>query len=153
MDTEKIGQKISDPSCGSGIMILKAAKKFGDRRHLQRFTGIDLDRICCKMCAVNMALNTIPGEVFHANSLSLEHYGAYSLMLDRLFGKWITYIAKWPSERIDAINKQIKQDFQQSDEQRKEAIEAERERQREEQIQKRLRAKDEKKGFAATLFD
>lgn len=153
MDTDKEGLKICDPSCGSGIMILKAARMFGDRRHLQRFTGIDLDRICCKMCIVNMALNTIPGEVFHANSLSLEHYGAYSLVLDRLGGRWITYIVKWPSEHISAINERIKQDFQQSSEQQKQAIEAERERQREEQIQKRLKAKDEKKGFAATLFD
>ncbi len=153
MDTEKEGLKICDPSCGSGIMILKAARMFGNRRHLQRFTGIDLDRICCKMCIVNMALNTIPGEVFHANSLSLEHYGAYSLVLDRLGGKWITYIVKWPSEHISAINERIKQDFQQSSEQQKQAIEAERERQREQQIQKRLKAKDEKKGFSATLFD
>jgi len=153
MDTEKIGQKISDPSCGSGIMILKAARRFGEKRHLQHFMGADLDRICCKMCAINMSLNTIPGEVYHMNSLSLQHFGAYSLVLDRLDGKWITWIARWPQERIDAINERIKQDFQQSNEQRKEAIEAERERQREEQIQKRLRAKDEKKGFAATLFD
>lgn len=153
VDTEKSGQKICDPSCGSGIMILKAARKFGDKRHLQHFTGFDLDRICCKMCAVNMALNTIPGDIYHANSLSLEHYGAYTLVLDRLYGKRVTFIVKWPHERIDAINEAIKNDFQQSSEQKKAEVEAERERQREEQIQQRLKAKDAKKGFAGTLFD
>lgn len=153
VDTDKEGLKICDPSCGSGIMILKAARKFGDRRHLQRFTGIDLDRICCKMCIVNMALNTIPGEVFHANSLSLEYYGAWSLVLDRLGGKWITFIVKWADERIDNINNITKQGFQQSAEQKKAEQEAERERQREKAIAEKLRRKSEKQGFAGTLFD
>jgi len=153
MDTSREGQSIGDPSCGSGIMLLKAARKFGDRRHLQTFIGADLDRMCCKMCAINMALNTIPGEVYHTNSLTLEYYGGYSLVLDRLGGKWITYIVKWPNEAIDAINERIKQDFQQSNEQKKEQVEAERERQRQEQIEQRLRARDAKKGFAGTLFD
>lgn len=153
MDTAREGQKIGDPSCGSGIMLLKAAKKFGENRHRQTFIGTDLDRICCKMCAVNMALNTIPGAVYHANSLTLEHYGAYTLKLTRFDGKWITFIHKWPEEAIRKINDEIKNQYQQSDEQRKAAIEAERERQREEQIQQRLKAKDAKKGFASTLFD
>lgn len=153
IDTDKEGQKIGDPSCGSGIMILKAAKKFGEKRHLQKFVGFDLDRICCKMCIVNMAMNTIPGDVYHANSLTLEHYGAWSLMLDRLGGKWITYIVKWPEERIQRINDIIKQDFQQSSEQKKAEQEAERMRQREEQVAERLRKKSQKQGFAGTLFD
>lgn len=153
MDTEKAGQKIADPSCGSGVMILKAARRFGEKRHLQYFYGADLDRMCCKMCAINMSLNTIPGDVFHMNTLSLQHFGAYSLVLDRLGGRWIAYIVKWPHERIEAINERINQDFQQSSEQKKEQVEAERERQRQEQINQRLRAKDAKKGFAGTLFD
>lgn len=153
IDPEKEGQKIGDPSCGSGIMILKAARKFGENRHLQKFVGTDLDRICCKMCAVNMGLNTIPGVVYHANSLTLEHYGAWSLVLDRLGGRWITYIVKWPEERIKQINDTIQKDFQQSSEQRKVEMEAERERQREEQIADRLRKKSQKQGFTGTLFD
>jgi hypothetical protein len=34
-------------------------------------------------------------------------------------GKWITWIARWPQERIDAINERINKDFQQSNEQKK----------------------------------
>jgi N-6 DNA Methylase len=153
IDTEREGQKIGDPSCGSGIMLLKAAKKFGDNRSKQVFIGSDLDRICCKMCAVNMSLNTIPGAVYHMNTLSLEHYGAYTLSLQRLLGKWMVVIQKWPSDTIQRINEKIKQDFQQSAEQQKEIIEAERERQRIEQIEAKLKAKSAKKGFASTLFD
>ena len=153
IDTERVGQKIGDPTCGSGIMILKAAKKFGEKRNLQRFIGADLDRMCCKMCIVNMALNTIPGEVYHTNSLTLEYYGAWSLVLDRLGGKWITFIVKWADERIDNINNITKQDFQQSNEQKKAEQEAERERQREEAIAEKLRKKSQKQGFAGTLFD
>lgn len=153
MDLEREGQKICDPTCGSGIMILKAARKFGDKRHLQFFVGCDLDRICAKMCVVNMAINTIPGQVYWMDSLSLKHYGAYNLVLDRLAGRWITVIYKWPEEHIQKVNERIEQSNIISHEQRKVEMEAERERQREEQVAERLRKKSQKQGFTGTLFD
>ena len=153
MDIEREGQRIGDPTCGSGIMILKAAKKFGDKRHLQWFVGADLDRICCKMCAVNMGLNTIPGTVYHANSLTLEHYGAYALHLMRFGGKYMVQILKYPAEHIKRINDEISNLNNQSSEQREAAMKAERQRQEKEKIEARLKAKDAKKGFAGTLFD
>lgn len=153
LDTSKEGQTINDPTCGSGVMLLKAAKKFGDNRHLQYFEGADLDRICCKMCAINMALNTIPGRVYHANTLTLQYFGAYTLKLTRLGGKWLTAIVKWPAEEIDKINERVQQDRSEVSKKREAEQQEEAKREAERKIEEKLRAKDAKKGFSSTLFD
>lgn len=66
------GKSICDPTCGSGRMLLSAAKinrKF-------KFTGADLDQRCCKMTAINLAMNSLQGEVAWMNTLTMEHYGS-----------------------------------------------------------------------------
>jgi type I restriction-modification system DNA methylase subunit len=49
------GQTIADPACGSGRMLLAAAKI---NRHAMLY-GADLDITCCKMALVNMLLNSL----------------------------------------------------------------------------------------------
>jgi type I restriction-modification system DNA methylase subunit len=75
MDETTAGKTIMDPACGSGRMLLSAAKV---NRH-NHFFGADIDHRCVKMATVNLCLNGITGEVAWMNSLSFEHWGGYSI--------------------------------------------------------------------------
>lgn len=69
------GQTVCDPTCGSGRMLLSAAK-------INRFAilyGADLDIICCKMALLNMLLNSLKGEIAHMNTLSNDFYIGYKV--------------------------------------------------------------------------
>jgi type I restriction-modification system DNA methylase subunit len=60
--------RILDPACGSGRMLLAAHRKNGSEHE---YYGIDIDRSCVKMAAINLFLNGIwNSEVLCANSLS-----------------------------------------------------------------------------------
>ncbi|MGP8217484.1 MAG: N-6 DNA methylase [Bacteroidia bacterium] len=75
IDKNTIGKTIHDPACGSGRMLLAAAKVSRDNY----FTGGDIDARCVKVCAINLCLNGLQGEVAHQNSLTTEHWGGYSI--------------------------------------------------------------------------
>lgn len=66
-------QTLHDPACGSGRMLLAAAKR---NRHLY-FLGADIDLLCCKMSLVNMLLNSLTGEIAHMDTLSNKFYRGY----------------------------------------------------------------------------
>jgi len=68
-------QTVCDCACGSGRMLLRAAKI---NRHLLLY-GADLDITCCKMALVNMLLNSLKGEITHMNSLSNNFYTGYKV--------------------------------------------------------------------------
>ena len=67
------GKTVSDPCCGSGRMLLSAAKINPNRL----FVGQDLDARCVKMTAINLALNGLRGRVVWGNSLTLEQRLVY----------------------------------------------------------------------------
>ncbi|SEO11349.1 N-6 DNA Methylase [Mucilaginibacter gossypiicola] len=67
------GQTVCDCACGSGRMLLAAAKI---NRHLHLY-GADLDITCCKMALLNMLFNSLTGEIAHMNSLSNDFYTGY----------------------------------------------------------------------------
>jgi type I restriction-modification system DNA methylase subunit len=75
---ETKGKTIMDPACGSGRMLLSAAK-ISKRNY---FFGADIDNRCCKMAVINLCLNGLVGEISWMNSLSLEHWGGYNIYLD-----------------------------------------------------------------------
>jgi type I restriction-modification system DNA methylase subunit len=60
--------KIYDSACGSGGLLLAAAKK--DR--MAYFIGCDISEMCCKMAVINLCLNSLRGEVWHMDTLSLQ---------------------------------------------------------------------------------
>ncbi|WP_157682241.1 N-6 DNA methylase [Mucilaginibacter mallensis] len=66
---------VCDPACGSGRMLLAAAKL---NRHALLY-GADLDITCCKMALLNMLLNSLQGEIAHMNTLSNKFYVGYKL--------------------------------------------------------------------------
>ncbi len=59
------GKKIVEPCCGSGRMIL-AANSIQDGNE---YVAQDIDHICCKMTALNMAFHRIRGTVYHMDAL------------------------------------------------------------------------------------
>ena len=69
------GASVGDPCCGSGRMLLSAAKI----NRKAQFYAADLDLTCCKMTLLNFLLNTMCGEVAWMNSLSLEHWKSWKV--------------------------------------------------------------------------
>lgn len=61
---------IADPCCGSGRLLLSAAKI----NRKARFYAFDIDPVCCKMTAINFLLNTMCGEVHWANTITQEYW-------------------------------------------------------------------------------
>lgn len=61
---------INDCACGSARMLLAANKQAYERHEGQPYLiGEDIDGICCKMAAVNMAVHGCLGEVIRHDSL------------------------------------------------------------------------------------
>lgn len=72
-ESSQQGQTVCDPTCGSGRMLLAAAKI----NRYMRFYGADLDITCCKMALINTLLNSLQGEIAHMNTLSNEFYRGF----------------------------------------------------------------------------
>ena len=69
------GSRILDPACGSGRMLLSAAKL----HYRNYFFGVDNSNTCAKMATLNFFLNGLQGEVAWMNSLTMEWYGGWHI--------------------------------------------------------------------------
>lgn len=68
-------QRILDPACGSGRMLLSAAKI----NRFARFYGADNDRTCAQMTVINLFLNNLYGEVAWMDSISNQFYRGWAI--------------------------------------------------------------------------
>ena len=66
-------ERIADPACGSGRMLMAMAKL----NRYARFYGADNDRNCACMCAINMCLNSMYGEVAWMNTITNQYYSGW----------------------------------------------------------------------------
>lgn len=83
------GQSLCDPSCGSGQLLLSAAKKCVEKETERPYCyGSDIDLNCVKMCVINMIINSIPGEIAWMNTLTMEHWRSYHIKLILIAGMW-----------------------------------------------------------------
>ena len=64
---------ICDPACGSGRFFIHAQPLAPKAR----FTGIDRDRTCVHMTALNMLVRNADAVIVHGNTLSMESFGGY----------------------------------------------------------------------------
>lgn len=71
----KDNQSVLDPACGSGRMLLAAAK----RNRNAFFFGCDNDITCCKMAVINLVLNTLQGEIALMDSLNMEYTKSWEI--------------------------------------------------------------------------
>jgi type I restriction-modification system DNA methylase subunit len=90
-DNSHVGQTVCDPTCGSGRMLLAAAKI---DRHMC-FYGADLDITCCKMLLVNMMLHSLTGEIAHMNTLSNDFYRGYKTDTVLVNGYYMPYFLEF----------------------------------------------------------
>lgn len=81
INREDRDRTIMDPCCGSGRMLLSAAKVSRNNY----FFGSDVDPVCTRMAAINLCLNSMEGEVAWMNSLTLEHWGGYAITRTRAY--------------------------------------------------------------------
>ena len=89
------GQSVYDPCCGSGRMLLSAVKAStkSDISNRPFCYGSDIDLNCVKMAAVNLLMNTIPGEVAWMDALTLEHWRSYKVELVSVCGVWLPLLS------------------------------------------------------------
>lgn len=103
-DKDRKGARFFDPACGSGRMLLAAAKNSPDNF----FFGADNDQTCASMATLNFFLNGLRGEVAWMNSLTNEWYGGWHINLNGLgivpIEKEQSYIwLKEPSNKKDTM--------------------------------------------------
>jgi len=98
-ENSKAGQTVADCACGSGRMLLAAAKI---NRHM-RFYGADLDNTCCKMALLNMLLNSLTGEIAHMNSLSNEFFTGYQVQTTLVNGYHMPYYVEFTEPELSYI--------------------------------------------------
>lgn len=78
------GESFCDPACGSGRTLLAITRNWTDLQKIRsRFYATDIDLICIKMCVINCFLNGMFGLYVHGNSLSLEAYAGYEVLLGK----------------------------------------------------------------------
>lgn len=72
---------IADPACGSGRMLVAAAKTMHDRNpETPVFVrGTDKDRTCARMAVVNLVIAGVPGVIRCGDSLTLEIHRAWEV--------------------------------------------------------------------------
>lgn len=78
----KEAKSVSDCCCGSGRMLLAAAKQNPD----MLFFGSDIDHLCVKMCVVNLIFNGLEGEIVWGNPLTLEAWKVYQIERNPIYG-------------------------------------------------------------------
>ena len=66
---------ISDPCCGSGIMLIEACKTMTNEEIDQSlFIAQDLDYTCVRMCALNMCFFNLNAYIIRGNTLKMNDY-------------------------------------------------------------------------------
>jgi type I restriction-modification system DNA methylase subunit len=68
--------RIADPACGSGRMLMAMAKV----NRFAKFYGADVDSNCAKMAVINLCLNSMYGEVAWMNSLTNQFFGGWQIV-------------------------------------------------------------------------
>ena len=71
------GERVADCCCGSGRMLLAAAKI----KRNSLFFGADVDRTCAMMCVINLCLNGLLGEVCWMDTLMNRFYTGWRIEL------------------------------------------------------------------------
>jgi hypothetical protein len=100
----EIGNKeeptVNEPAAGSGRMILEAGKM----NRNAKFFAQENDLTCCKMCVLNMLINSLRGEVAWMDTLRVQHYGGWFVDRSLVDGHWLPYFVKLPKNTTNMIS-------------------------------------------------
>jgi type I restriction-modification system DNA methylase subunit len=107
---EPTGGAINDCACGSGVMMLAAAKTMTNAQldHAV-FVGQDIDFTCAMMCALNFTFFNLHGYVIHGNSLLMDRRRVFRTVRSYMGGSLIEVPAEsLPPEEIKIIEQAVK---------------------------------------------
>lgn len=107
--TDNVGEKIADPTCGSGRLLLKSLQNSREDNKVEpTLYGCDLDHRCVKMTLLNLCLNSARGDVEWGNSLSLTIYKTYHIDRVMVCGKWMSLVWQYSTQETDmaALNEE-----------------------------------------------
>ena len=82
---EQIGARpvINDCACGSARMLMAAEQLAYERNQMQPYLiGEDIDGMCCKMAAINLAVHGCIGEVVRHDSLKTPDEFSYGYLIN-----------------------------------------------------------------------
>jgi len=68
-------ERIADPACGSGRMLMAFAKV----NRFAKFYGTENYEMCAKMAVINLYLNKMYGEIAWMNSITNDFYAAWEI--------------------------------------------------------------------------
>ena len=86
---------VNDCCCGSGRMLLSAAKI---NRNMV-FYGADIDLQCCQMTIINMCLNGLCGQVSHMDSLKVEEWRRWEIKIHPLH--FVPYVEEMNLTKVE----------------------------------------------------
>lgn len=90
------GSRVCDPACGSGRMLLSAAKF---SRSILLF-GADNDLTCANMATINLCLNGLFGEIAWMDTLANKWYRSYRIELHEKGAPYIRQITEDESQIV-----------------------------------------------------
>ena len=95
---------VDDPAAGSGRGLLAYVRRDPGNRLRCRYVAQDLDRMCVKMSAINLAMHGMSGYSIHSNTLSMEVYGGWRVFLPET-GLGVRRIGKDEARRAVTVSK------------------------------------------------
>ena len=75
LNHSRAGERIADPACGSGRMLMAMAKV----NRYALFYGADVDANCAKMATINLCLNGMFGEIAWMNTLTNQYFSGWQI--------------------------------------------------------------------------
>lgn len=84
---------VNDPSCGSGRNLIAHAHSNKNGLVKRFYVGMDLDKRCVNMTALNMFFYSMDGLVIHMDSIFFEIFSGYRIHLPHTY-KGIQYLTK-----------------------------------------------------------
>lgn len=105
------GERVSDPSCGSGIMLVSQIKQMtNEQLDTATFCGQDLDLTCVMMCALNMLFFNVNAYVIWGNTLLMEKLRVFRTKRSYLGGEiYEIDIKSIPVQEAEIIKQSIQQ--------------------------------------------
>lgn len=94
---------VNDCACGSARMLLAAQREAYERKVMQPYlVGEDIDGICCKMAAVNLAVHGCFGEVIRHDSLKEPGDFRYGYIINETLANGLGFVSiRYSTEKAD----------------------------------------------------
>ena len=106
--TDTAGDRICDPCCGSGRMLLRGMQVSREEHDTDPYIyGCDLDHRAARMTLLNMCLNSARGDVEWGDTLLLDIFRTYHIDRVMVGGKWMSFVWQYDKKTdMQALNEE-----------------------------------------------